>query len=70
MDRNWLAQRGVRICLQGHHPFAAAVQAVHDTLHALRHGTPPEQLDATAGDELLKRLMRNGDYARWMKDWL
>ena len=69
MDRDWLAQRGVRICLQGHQPFAAAVQAVHDTLRALRDGTPPEQL-AAASDEMLKRFTRNGDYARWMKDWL
>jgi oxaloacetate decarboxylase len=41
MDRDVLAQRGVRICLQGHQPFAAAVRAVHDTLRALREGTPP-----------------------------
>src|SRR4029077_7212368 len=39
MDRELLAQRGVRICLQGHQPFAAAVRAVHDTLPALREGT-------------------------------
>ncbi len=70
MDRDLLAQRGVRICLQGHQPFAAAVRAVHDTLRALREGTPPEKIDTAASDEVMKRLTRNDDYARWMKDWL
>ena len=69
-DRALLAQRGVRICLQGHQPFAAAVRAVHDTLRALREGTPPEKIDTAASDEVMKRLTRNDDYARWMKDWL
>ncbi len=70
MDRELLAQRGVRICLQGHQPFAAALRAVHDTLRALREGTPPEKIDTAASDEVMKRLTRNDDYARWMKDWL
>jgi carboxyvinyl-carboxyphosphonate phosphorylmutase len=70
MDRDVLAQRGVRVCLQGHQPFAAAVRAVHDTLRALREGTPPEKIQTTASDELMKRFTRNDDYARWMKDWL
>ena len=70
MDRDWLAQRGVRICLQEHQPFAAAVRAVHDTLRALREGTPPEKIETAASDEVMKRFTRNDDYARWMKDWL
>ena len=40
-DKDYLARRRVRIALQGHQPFAAAVKAVHDTLKALRDGTPP-----------------------------
>ena len=70
MDRELLAQRGVRVCLQGHQPFAAAVRAVHDTLRALRDGTPPEKIETAASDEVMKRLTRNEDYVRWMKDWL
>ena len=69
-DRELLAERGVRICLQGHQPFAAAVRAVHDTLRALREGTPPEKIDTAASDEVMKRLTRNDDYTRWMNDWL
>jgi carboxyvinyl-carboxyphosphonate phosphorylmutase len=69
-DLDWLAQQGVRVCLQGHQPFMAAVQAVHRTLRALREGTPPEQLEGVADDVLMKQVMRDADYARWMKDWL
>jgi carboxyvinyl-carboxyphosphonate phosphorylmutase len=70
MDRAWLATRNVRICLQGHQPFAAAVRAVYDTLKALRDGTPPNKLDGIASEEMMKRLMRDNDYARRMKEWL
>jgi len=69
-DIAYLSERNVRVCLQGHQPFMAAVQAVHDTLKALRDGTPPDRLERVADDEMMKRLTRNGDYARWSKDWL
>jgi oxaloacetate decarboxylase len=70
LDLPYLAERGVRVCLQGHHPFMAAVRAAHDTLKALREGTPVERLAGVADDAMMKRLMRNDDYARWAKDWL
>jgi carboxyvinyl-carboxyphosphonate phosphorylmutase len=69
-DLGFLAQHRVRICLQGHQPFMAAVRAVHDTLAALRSGTAPEQLSGVADDALMKRVMRAEDYARWSRDWL
>jgi len=70
LDLAYLSERGVRICLQGHQPFMAAVRAAYETLKALREGTPAEHLEGIAGDELMKRLMRNDDYARWGKDYL
>ena len=70
VDLAYLGHRGVRVCLQGHQPFMAAVLAVHDTLQALREGAPPERLEGIASDELMKRLMRNDDYARSAKDYL
>jgi len=70
LDLAYLSKRGVRVCLQGHQPFMAAVRAAYDTLKALREGTPAERLEGIAGDELMKRLMRNDDYARWGKDYL
>ena len=70
LDPVYLAERGVRVCLQGHQPFMAAVRAVHDTLKALREGTPPERLEGIASDDLMKRVTRGSDYVRWMKDFL
>jgi len=69
-DLPYLSDRGVRICLQGHQPFSAGVQAVYQTLKALREGTPPEKLEGVASEELMKRVTRGDDYARWMKDFL
>lgn len=70
MDRDYLATRGVRVCLQGHQPFAAAVQAVHDTLKALRDGVAPRDLKGVASNELMNRVTRNAEYQAWMKDFL
>ena len=69
-DLDYLARHGVRICLQGHQPFMAAVEAVHATLKALREGTPPADLKGVASSELIRRVTRHDDYRRWMKDYL
>jgi len=69
-DLGYLGARRVRIALQGHQPFAAAVQAVHATLKALRDGTPPAKLPGVASADLMKKVTRDGDYARWTKDFL
>ena len=70
MDLDYLSSMGVRICLQSHAPFMAAVQAVYDTLKALREGTPPGELKGVAPPELMKRLTRDADYHARMRDWL
>ena len=69
-DRGWLGAQGVRIALQGHQPFAAAVNAVHETLKALREGTPPGELAGVAPAELMRRVTRDADYRGWMDDFL
>jgi carboxyvinyl-carboxyphosphonate phosphorylmutase len=69
-DLSYLSARRVRIALQGHQPFAAAVKAIHDTLRALRDGTPPGKLAGIADAELMKRVTRDPDYTRWTKDFL
>ena len=43
-DLDWMAAHRVRVALQGHAPFSAAVQAVYNTLKALRDGTKPSDL--------------------------
>jgi carboxyvinyl-carboxyphosphonate phosphorylmutase len=69
-DLDYLSAHGVRIALQGHLPFMAAVRAVHDTLKALREGTPPKQIQGAAPADLMKRVTRDADYERWTKDFL
>ena len=69
-DRDYLASRGVRIALQGHLPFAATVQALHDTLKALRDGTPPAEIPGVAPDALMRQVTRDQTYRGWMKDYL
>ena len=70
-DKEYLGAHGVRIALQGHQPFQAAVKAVHDTLKALRDGVSPADLSpqlATA--EQMDRYTRRSNYDRWIKDFL
>jgi carboxyvinyl-carboxyphosphonate phosphorylmutase len=69
-DVDYLAARGVRICLQGHLPIMAAVRAVHDTLKALRDGTAPGKIGGIASDELMKQVTRDSSYRRWTRDFL
>jgi len=69
-DLAYLSSRNVRICLQGHLPIMAAVRAVHDTLKALREGTPPAKIGGIASDELMKQVTRDQSYKRWTKDFL
>ncbi len=70
IDLDYLSERGVRICLQGHQPFAAAVQAVETTLKALRDGTAPADLENVASKELMARVTRRDDYDRWTDEYL
>jgi len=61
-DLSYLATQGVRIALQGHATFAAAMKAVHDTLKALREGTAPRDLPGLPDAGFMKRLSRQADY--------
>src|SRR5438128_5221607 len=58
---DYLTSQRVRIALQGHAPFAAATQAVYDTLRALREGTSPKNLQGLASSELTGRATRETD---------
>jgi len=58
---DYLRSQRVRIALQGHAPFAAATQAVYETLKALREGTSPKNLKGLASSELTSRAMREAD---------
>lgn len=69
-DPDWLAGQGVRICLQGHQPFMAAIQATYATLKALREGTPPSELPGLPSKDLVDRVTRGADYDGWTGSFL
>lgn len=70
VDPDHLAHHRVHIALQGHQPVAAAVRAIHDTLKALREGTPPEKLQGLASSELMNRMNRDALYREWSMEFL
>ena len=70
-DKEWLGANGVRVALQGHLPFSAAVKAVYDTLKALRDGVPPADLRPNlATDEQMAQFTRRASYDQWTADFL
>ncbi len=70
LDKPYLTSRGVRIALQGHQPFSAAVQAVYATLKALRDGVKPSELTGIASAGTIGRVTRDGDYKSWTERFL
>lgn len=70
-DKEWLGQNGVRVALQGHLPFQAAIKAVYDTLKALRDGVAPADLrDTLASPELIAQVTRKDEYDRQIAEYL
>ncbi len=61
IDLDYLRNLRVKIALQGHAPFAAATQAVYETLKALREGTSPKALKGLASAELTGRVTREAE---------
>jgi carboxyvinyl-carboxyphosphonate phosphorylmutase len=70
MDARELAAHRVKICLRGHQTLPAAVQAMYDTLKALKDGTEPGDLTGLASKALMAQVTRQADYDRWTKDFL
>jgi carboxyvinyl-carboxyphosphonate phosphorylmutase len=69
-DKAFLGSHGVRVALQGHQPFSAAVQAVYNTMKALRDGTRPSDLAGIASGEMMKRVTREGQFKSWTEKFL
>jgi oxaloacetate decarboxylase len=69
-DKDYLASRGVRVCLLGHRQMMAAVGGVYDTLKAQFEGRKPPDTTQVASPEMMKRLTREPDYEGWSKDFL
>ena len=69
-DREYLASRKVRIALQPHLPFSASVQALYDTLKAMRDGMTPKDIKGIASAALMKQVTREADFDNWTAEFL
>jgi carboxyvinyl-carboxyphosphonate phosphorylmutase len=69
-DFDYLSASKVRVALQGHLPFMAAVKSVYDTLKSLKDGTPPAELSGTFSQDLMKKVTRNEEYQQWIDEYL
>ncbi len=70
IDPDYFAGKRIRIALQGHAPFAAATQAVYDTLKALHDGQSPKNLKGLASSELTGRATRDADVKLRLAEFL
>ncbi len=70
-DKDFLASVGVKVALQGHWPFQAAIKAVYDTLKSLREGVQPQDLkDSVADSDLIAKVTRQAEYDSDMSSYL
>ena len=69
-DAAFLASCRVKICTQGHLPFAAGALAVYETLKALRDGVAPKDLKGLPSSDFVNRYMRNGAVQQRLADFL
>jgi carboxyvinyl-carboxyphosphonate phosphorylmutase len=69
-DAAFLSAQRVKICTQGHLPFAAGALAVYETLKALREGTSPKNLKGIPSADFVNRYMRNAAAQQRMSDFL
>ena len=70
-DKDYLGSVGVRVALQGHLPFAAAIKATYDTLKALRDGvTPADLTPQLATSDQIDQFTRKADYDKWTASFL
>ena len=70
MDLEYLGASGVRVCLQGHQPAMAAMQATYKTLVALREGTQPADLEGLPDKSMIEKFSRVQDFDRWIEEFL
>ena len=70
-DNQYLSSMGVKIALQGHLPFMAAVKATSDTMKALVAGNQPsEESTAALDSELIDTVTKDQQFKDWFKEFL
>lgn len=62
-EREFLADNGVRVALQGHIPLRMAAKALEQAYEHLRAGRPPDELEPLAATaETMQRVLAQDDY--------
>jgi carboxyvinyl-carboxyphosphonate phosphorylmutase len=69
-DPAYLVTRRVKAWAAGHHAFAVALQALYESLRAVKDGTLSSKLPGQAPRELVERATGAADYARWIRDFM
>ncbi len=69
-DPDYIADCGVRISLQGHQPFMAAVRAMYECLRSLREGKSVSELEGIASPKLMAQLTRDEKYRERLENFL
>lgn len=70
LDADKLAKLGVRVCLVGHQPFQASIEAIYATMKALREGVPPSQLTGLAPTARANSVTCTDHYAKAVREFL
>jgi carboxyvinyl-carboxyphosphonate phosphorylmutase len=69
-DRDYLAEKHVRLLLQGHTAYLAAIERVREVYAALRSGVEPSAIQPSLMPETAKALLREADYKAWREAFL
>ncbi len=70
-DAQRLSELGVKIALEGHAPFTAAVTAVYETLLKMRAKSAPDALTPrSVPPDVIANLTRDAQYNSWLKQYL
>ena len=69
-DRDLLSALNVKVALEGHASYTAAVLATYDELKKLRERVAEVHVDAPSRDLLMKSLTKDADYKNWINAYL
>ena len=69
-DPSVLAQMNVKIALEGHSPFQAALGATYDELKKLRERVAPDQSSPLEKDQLVKQFTNEAEYKKWIQAYI
>ncbi len=69
-DPKALSSLNVKVALQGHSPYTAAIQATYEELKRLRESTSTLKAPEIERERLLSTLTKDADYVNWIKTYL